>query len=279
MSGEPKQLSREHHPWPVIDEVAEASARVEPPPETYWKPRPENQPHSPTPPRRLSARQIIRQRRSAVAMDGRTGLGRDTFYGMLERVLPEPGRVPWGSLPWKPAIHLVLFVHRVDGLDPGLYGFVREPRALDGLKAAMRSEFEWSRPAGCPDDLPLFRLMQTDCRDAARSVSCHQDIASDGAFALAMIAEFEPGLREYGPWFYKRLHWEAGAIGQVLYLEAEAAGVRATGIGCFFDEALHQAVGLAGCRYQDLYHFTVGRQVDDPRLKTRPAYGYSFSKA
>ena len=54
--------------------------------------------------------------------------------------------------------------------------------------------------------------------------------------------------------------------------EAEAAGMRSTGIGCFFDDALHQVVGLAGCRYQDLYHFTVGRQVDDPRLKTRPAY-------
>jgi len=25
-------------------------------------------------------------------------------------------------------------------------------------------------------------------------------------------------------------------IGQVLYLEAEAQGVRATGIGCFFDD-------------------------------------------
>ncbi len=116
--------------------------------------------------------------------------------------------------------------------------------------------------------------MQTDCRDSARSVSCHQEIASDGAFALAMIAEFEPGLLEYGTWFYKRLHWEAGAIGQILYLEAEAAGVRSTGIGCFFEDAMHEVVGLAGRRYQDLYHFTVGGAVDDPRLKTRPAYAH-----
>ena len=158
MSGEPNQLSPEHHLWPIIDEVAEASARVESPPETYWESRPENQPHSPTCPRRLSARQIIRQRRSAVALDGRTGLCQETFYGMLERVLAMPGRVPWGSLPWKPAIHLVLFVHRVDGLDPGLYSLVREPGALDDLKAATRSEFEWSRPAGCPDDRNYNRV-------------------------------------------------------------------------------------------------------------------------
>lgn len=274
MSGEPNQLSRVHHLWPVIDEVAEASVRVEPPPQTYWESRPEQQPHSPTGRSRLSARQIIRQRRSAVSFDGRTGMSRETFYGMLEKTLAKPGRVPFECLPWKPAIHLVIFVHRVDGLDPGLYGFVRDPQALDDLKVAMRSEFEWCRSAGCPADLPLFRLMQTDCRDAARRVSCHQEIASDGAFALAMIAEFETGLREYGTWFYKRLHWEAGAIGQVLYLEAEAAGVRSTGIGCFFDDALHQVVGLVGCRYQDLYHFTVGGAVDDPRLKTTPAYAH-----
>ena len=271
-TGQPNRLSPEHHPWPVIDEVAEASVRMELPVEAYREVPASNQPHSPIPPRQLSARQIIRQRRSAVAMDGQTGLDRDVFYGMLERVLARPGRVPFESLPWKPAIHLVLFVHRVDGLDPGLYSLVREPRSMNDLKTAMRPEFEWTRPAGCPADLPLFRLMQTDCRDVARSVSCHQDIASDGAFALAMIAEFEPRLREYGSWFYKRLHWEAGAIGQVLYLEAEAAGVRSTGIGCFFDDSLHQVVGLTGYRYQDLYHFTVGRQVDDPRLKTSAAY-------
>ncbi len=46
------------------------------------------------------------------------------------------------------------------------------------------------------------------------------------------------------------------------------------GIGCFFDDALHQVVGLAGCRYQDLYHFTVGGAVEDPRLRTRPAYAH-----
>ena len=34
-------------------------------------------------------------------------------------------------------------------------------------------------------------------------------------------------------------------IGQVLYLEAEAAGARGTGIGCFYDDAVHELLGLA----------------------------------
>lgn len=64
-----------------------------------------------------------------------------------------------------------------------------------------------------------------------------QDIASDGCFSLGMVARFEPALREKGSWMYPRLFWETGVIGQVLYLEAHAVGISATGIGCYFDDA------------------------------------------
>ncbi|MGD2056230.1 MAG: nitroreductase family protein, partial [Gammaproteobacteria bacterium] len=111
-------------------------------------------------------------------------------------------------------------------------------------------------------------------REAARIVSCHQDIAADGAFALGMLAEFEAPLAAHGAWFYKRLYWECGVIGQVLYLEAEAAGIRSTGIGCFFDDLMHRILGLRGGRFQSLYHFTVGGPVEDPRLRTEPAYAH-----
>ena len=33
-------------------------------------------------------------------------------------------------------------------------------------------------------------------------------------------------------------------IGKVLYLEAEATGVRATGIGCFFDDPVQSGNGI-----------------------------------
>ena len=54
--------------------------------------------------------------------------------------------------------------------------------------------------------------------------------------------------------------------GQVLYLEAKAAGVRGTGIGCYFDDACHKLLGLTGNDWQDLYHFTVGVLAEDTRL-------------
>ena len=129
---------------------------------------------------------------------------------------------------------------------------------MDRLKRAMHARFEWSTPPGCPADLPLRLLEAGDARRLATQVSCHQDIAGDGAFSLAMIAEYQEALFTQGAWFYRRLFWETGLIGQVLYLEAEAAGVRATGIGCFFDDPVHGVFGLEDLAFQSLYHFTVG---------------------
>lgn len=92
-----------------------------------------------------------------------------------------------------------------------------------------------------------------------------------------MLAEFDAPLALHGAWFYKRLFWETGVIGQVLYLEAEAAGIRSTGIGCFFDDLMHRVLGLSDHRFQSLYHFTVGGHVEDPRLHTEPAYAHRHS--
>ncbi|MBI3192022.1 MAG: SagB/ThcOx family dehydrogenase [Pedosphaera parvula] len=195
-----------------------------------------------------------------------------TFCQMLLKTLARPGAVPFSTLPWRPHIHLAIFVHRVAGLPPGLYFVVRDEPQKGVLQAALRQDALWEKPASCPEALPLYQLLEADTREASRQISCHQDIASDGCFSLGMLAEFEAPLREHGPWFYPRLFWEAGMIGQVLYLEAEAAGIRSTGIGCYFDDPMHEVLGLPDRRYQDLYHFTVGGHVEDRRLTTLPAY-------
>jgi hypothetical protein len=60
-----------------------------------------------------------------VAFDGRSTLARDRFLGMLERL--QPRGAPWDAIDWTPQVHLVLFVHRVDGLTPGVYAYLRDP--------------------------------------------------------------------------------------------------------------------------------------------------------
>ena len=136
----------------------------------------------------------------------------------------------------------------------------------------MRTTFLWQAPPGVPADLPLYLLAPADCREVARQLSCHQDIAADGFFSLGMLAEFEEPIRRHGAWMYRALFWEAGLIGQLLYLEAEAWGARATGIGCYFDDPVHEVLGLQNHQFQDLYHFAVGMPVDDPRLQSWPPY-------
>jgi hypothetical protein len=174
-------------------------------------------------------------------------------------------------LPWRPRIDPVLFVHRVEGLSPGVYLLERGESVHDELSRALRDGFRWIRPEGVRSSLPLFLLEDGDARSFARLASCHQGIASESAFSLGMLSLFEASLRE-GPWWYRRLFWEAGVLGQVLYLEAEAAGLRGTGIGCYFDSVVHEVLGLEDASFRDLYHFTVGGPVDDPRLATRAAY-------
>ena len=214
------------------------------------------------------ARDIIIQRRSAVAFDGRSTIGRSAFFDMLSRVMPGP-HAPWDALWWTPRIHLAIFVHRVDDVAPGMYLLTRDRQAFDRLRAACGREVLWE---AAHDQLPLFFLASGDCRSLARRLSCDQDIAADGFFSLGMIADFDASLEEHGASFYRTLFWESGLVGQVLYLEAEAAGVRATGIGCFYDDPVHDALGLQGHAFQSLYHFTVGTPVEDTRLTTQPGY-------
>ena len=280
--GKANRLSGEHgvH-WDIIDEVAEASWKVQPQQliVSLRGSQAQETPHPlPLTPHQFSAGQIIRQRRSAVSFDGKTSISSATFFRMMERVMPRADRaqlerpMPWDIWSHEPAIHLLIFVHRVDGLTPGLYFLARDQKKLAFIQQSMNPELSWTLAPGCPEDLPLYWLLEGDAKKLAIQVSCHQDIAGDSAFSFGMMAEFEGRLREGGAWWYPRLFWESGLLGQVLYLEAEVAGIRATGIGCFFDDPVHEIVAVKGLSFQSLYHFTIGGPVEDGRLMTLPPY-------
>lgn len=270
-------LSKDHMKWELIDAVTNACYKpITPPPvlkavDVFGPPLASDRPPA-------SARTIIRQRRSAVAFDGITSIAAKQFYLMLDRVLPRHERMPWKTLGPPACVHLGLFVHRVEGLPSGLYFLVRDPARLLDLRAATDPTFLWSKPRGCPESMPLYLLCSGDARHVADQLSCGQDIAADSAFSLGMIAEFEQPMNAHGAWFYRRLFWETGVIGQILYLEAEAAGVRATGIGCFFDDEVHDLFGFHGMAYQSLYHFTIGGPVEDTRLTVLPPYPGALSR-
>jgi len=270
--GRANRLSATHVAWPVIATAIAASERLAAPaapsgPEVTWAP--------PNPPLcGHSAGQLIRQRRSAVDFDGATSLSKETFLAILDTTLPRRSAPPFDAWPWPPRLHLVLFVHRVTGLEPGLYLWLRAPADATALRAVFDPNLKWEAATDSVSTAPLYRLGGGDLQAFARTLSCQQDIAADGAFSLGMLAQFEPVLRARGAAAYRELFWEAGMIGQALYLAAEAAGMRGTGIGCYFDDVLHSVLGLTTHTWQSLYHFTVGKPIDDVRLRTVAPYAH-----
>ncbi|MFZ2266608.1 MAG: nitroreductase family protein, partial [Azonexus sp.] len=264
--------------WPAINQAAAASREISrqpaPPDFAALPPLP---PH-PSP---AGAAALIRQRRSGQRFSTKHTLPKAAFYRMLDALLPRQ-QAPWLGQESASRIHLLLFVLRVDGLPGGLYLLPRTPAAAIELPAALApadSRFAERRPvsefdADCPPHLGLIQLCTMGLQELqrlARSLSCHQDIASSSAFSLGMLGEFDAATADDGHG-YRELLREAGLLGQALYLEAEAAGLRGTGIGCFFDDPVHQLCGLDGARYQSVYHFTVGTPISDERIETGPPY-------
>lgn len=266
--GHANRLSRgQIRDWPGIDTVDEATRKP--------SCREETEQCADSPPLHVTspdmkAAQIIRQRRSGQRYDGHTFLSKNGFFSLLDCCLFRPGQPPWDLLTWPPRIHLILMVHRVTHLSPGLYVLVRRAEYLLPMRDALRHSFLWEPITDVPH-LPLYRLAHGEMQAVAKHLSCQQDIAGDGAFSVGMLGEFAAAMT-VGPWGYRHLHWEAGILGQTLYLEAEAAGMRGTGIGCYFDDVFHQLLGIQGRQLQSMYHFTIGNPLEDSRLQTRPPY-------
>ena len=274
----PNRLSPSHVDWDIITTVAAAVRRPQgtrdghcPPTDCFPAGKPRHQMCDgppPEPPPAAVTPALVRRRRSGQAYDATATVPRETLARILSATYTGADRPALDGLAAPPPVGLALFVHRVDGLIPGLYWYDRHPPMADAVARASQEPLEWH-----PEPLiaGLFRLVAGDRASEARRLACHQDIAADGICCLAMVAEFEDGLKA-APHRYRELFWRCGQIGQALYLAAEAEGLSGTGIGCFFDNEVHRCLGLADPRYQCLYQFTVGRAVRDRRLATHPPY-------
>ena len=139
-------------------------------------------------------------------------------------------------------VYLYLYVHRVEGLPPGVYRY-------------------W------PEHLELEKIKEGDQRLVAAALSLGQDLAGNACLAFSMIGDFENAARSYGNRGYRYVHFEAGAVGQRMYLASEALGLRATGIGAFFDDKVNRYLDLSPELGQVVYHFAIGYPVPDPRLE------------
>ena len=217
------------------------------------------------------AAMLIRQRRSAQHFDRRAAMPAAAFLRIVAALMPDAG-LPWDAWPHAPRVHAVLYAHRVAGLTPGAYALPRGAAGAPLLAEVLQLGRAWQPVAEVPAGVPLRRIAEHPAlAGTLRTLSCHQAIASDACFAVSLLAEFDSAL-DNAPWRYRQLLQEAGLIGQVLYLQAAAEGFRGTGVGCYFDDAVHELLGVADPRLQVLYHFTVGMPVADARIGFEAPY-------
>jgi SagB-type dehydrogenase family enzyme len=171
---------------------------------------------------------IVRRRRSALDFDPRTPpMERSEMEQILDfatRDWPADWQGNFGgqtTAPGKGAdfVTLYLYVHRVRDCEPGVYRWDSSSRSLE-------------------------QLHRGNVERVAAYVSLEQALAGNACFAISMIADLVAAARIFGNRGYLYAHFEAGAIGQRLYLGAEALGWNATGIGAFYDDDVHRYLGF-----------------------------------
>ncbi|WP_028579944.1 SagB/ThcOx family dehydrogenase [Desulfogranum japonicum] len=263
-TGIPNQLSSDHQHWKRMYDVARATSRSGILTQPVWETDAlREQRYQDT------GAAVIRRRRSAVDMDRQgSQLEKKQLFNMLDVLLPRENCAPFDIALGASRVHPVLFIHNVQGLQPGIYIQIRNREHLAELKQQMHQDFLW-QPIF--PEISFYLLTVGDARSAAATFACGQDICGNGVFAVSMLARFRKEL-EIDVGRYRELYWEAGCIGQVLYLHAELNGMRGTGIGCFFDDPVHDFLGIDSDAYQSVYHFTVGNPVEDKRLSSRAPY-------
>ncbi len=236
--GEPNQLSLDQLAYPRIDTIHAATKITAQSGIAAAELAPTVSGSIPLPIPATSTRpfgEVARTRRSALDF---IGGGESISLHQLSALLNVTRQRLSADFSSSPFIQLYLYVHRVDGLEPGVYRHGS-------------NELE---------------LLQTgDQRISAAGLSLGQNLAGNSCVTFSMIADLDRATRAHGDRGYRYAHFESGAIGHVLYLAAEALGLRATGIGAFFDDKVQRYLDLE--QGQVIYHFAIGHPVHDDRLE------------
>jgi SagB-type dehydrogenase family enzyme len=238
--GVPNRLSNEVLEHPAISEIHAASTlhAIESTAETIDPPPRTGEIQVPLPATTDAGfAAAVRRRRSALDFIGGSRTITAAQFAALLDAAAQPFAKDWSGR----FIDLWAFVHRVEGIVPGLYRCHLSSRTL-----SLR------RPG--------------DQRLIAAAVSLGQDLAGNSCVTFSMTADLRRAAARHGNRAYRYCHWEAGAIGQRLYLASEALGFNSTGIGAFYDFQVRDVLGVNDTEGIVVYHFACGYAIPDPRL-------------
>ncbi len=133
-------------------------------------------------------------------------------------------------------IELYVVVHRVAGLEAGVYHYVPQGHYLEQM-----------------------RLGDFRARMVAAGVG--QDLLGTAGVCLVLTAIFQRTRWRYRERAYRYILLEAGHIGQNIYLAATAMGMGACAVGAFLDNAVHELLGVDGEQEAALYILSVGNRA------------------
>jgi SagB-type dehydrogenase family enzyme len=210
--------------------VPGAPAEGPPPPRAEVGARPEAAVPLPKPGQApaMSVERAVRWRRSAMGFGpGPVALADLGFVVEMAR--------GHAALERAPGVDLYVAAHRVRDLAPGLYRY--EPRA-HALEAVRRGNLS----------------------GALRKACLGQQKASSAAVGFVMVAQIERATARAGDRSYRDLLIESGAVGQRIYLAAEAAGLAARNLSAFLDDDLNRLMSLDGRREAAIHVTMLGHE-------------------
>ncbi|MBN0989731.1 nitroreductase family protein [Amphritea pacifica] len=210
---------------------------------------------------------LILSRRSGQAYVPQSHYPQPLFQQMMAALQPGASRL----LPDQPKIHLLCFVHAVEGLTPGIYLLPRSGQGAQLFQDQLQRWQPWETVelVGVPI---AWRMKTANTRKAVGQLCCNQPITANSCFTLIFLSEFEQPMALSHGSDCPQLYQEAGILGQQIYLHSTAQGFGGTGIGCFFDDAIHELIGLESHSLQALYGFAVGDPLRDERITQLSGY-------
>ena len=133
-------------------------------------------------------------------------------------------------------MELLLAVHRVEAVDPGLYRYDA-------------------------DEAFLVPLRKSDLRRQLVRTCLGQDKVGTCAVAFFGVGHLRQATEILGDRMYRDLLIEAGGIGQRIYLAAEAVGLAARNLAAFRDDDLNRLLDLEGGEHAVLHLTLAGREA------------------
>ncbi len=125
-------------------------------------------------------------------------------------------------------------VHRVEGLERGLYHFAVQPHALELLRAG-------------------------DLRGQIVRHGLMQEFLGEANVVLVLTAIFQRLRWRYQERAYRYALLEAGHLGQNVYLAAKSMGMGACAVGAFLDDGVNAMLEVDGQKEAAIYMLAVGK--------------------